>query len=328
MRKEVFVSILTATFILGLVFIQPALGQKYPTRTIELVCYTTAGGSLDILARLIADIAARYLGQAMVVVNKPGAGGSIACADVISSKADGYKLAEISNGFFATTVKTQKISFDPSYLVPLASFMELKTGMMVRGNSPWKTLNDLLDYAKKNPGKLRWGHTGRGFPTHMSGLLILRKAGAQTIDIPYKGSPEVIADLLGGHLDMISGPYGGVKEHIIAGTIRFLVGYSDQRFTEPANVPCAAELGFPEAGRLKTLLGVYVHKDTPENIKKILVDAFKRTYEDPEFKKGIEKIGEEPRFGGPESMIEATKRSEEVGVPIIKELGLYVEQKK
>jgi tripartite-type tricarboxylate transporter receptor subunit TctC len=84
------------------------------------------------------------------------------------------------------------------------------------------------------------------------------------------------------------------------------------------------ELGFPEASKIMALIGVFAHKDTPEEVKKILSDAFKKTFEDPEFKKGIEKIGDEPRFGGPELMIESIKRQEEVTIPILKELGTYV----
>ena len=97
--------------ILGNMFIQPAVGQEYPTRPIELLCIMTPGSTNDLLARLIAAIAPKYLGQPVVVINKPGAGGSIGAAEVISSKPDGYKLAQLSAGFFAETVKTKKVGF-------------------------------------------------------------------------------------------------------------------------------------------------------------------------------------------------------------------------
>jgi tripartite-type tricarboxylate transporter receptor subunit TctC len=312
-------------FSLGVVFVQSSGGKEYPTKPIEILVPYTPGSSMDIMCRLVADIAPKYLGQPLVVINKPGAGGSIAAAEVIISKPDGYKLMETTNFFFATTVHTQKIPFDPKTLIPLANFMEYKNGFVVRGDSPWKTFNDLLDYARKNPGKLRWAHTGRGISQHLYGVLIFRKAGVEAIDVPYKGSPEMLSALLGGHLDAIMIVYGATKDHVISGKVRYLVTISDRRYSDPPNVPCAVELGYPEVAKLPTFVGLYAHKDTPEEIKKILIEAFRKTYEDPEFKKGIERLGEEPKFAGPEFMKEAIQNSEKIAIPILKEVGLFVE---
>lgn len=320
MQRKILVFVL-AMLSVGTVLIQPAMGVE----TIEILCPFTAGSSSDLMSRLIADIAPRYLGQIMVVVNKPGAGGSIAAAEVISSKP-GSKLFNISQFFIATTIKTQKVPFSPDDLVPLGSFMEYKDGLIVRGDSPWKTLNDLLDYGRKNPGKLRWAHSGRGITSHMGTLLIFRKAGVETIDVPYKGSPEKLAALLGGHVDVSAMVYGSVRDHVKAGKVRYLTFLSDQRYSDPPDVPCAAELGFSEAAKLVAILGMYAHRDTPEKLKQAFVGAFNKTCADPEFKKGIERLGEELRCGGPESVREAIKKAEEVGIPIIKELGLYVEK--
>jgi tripartite-type tricarboxylate transporter receptor subunit TctC len=316
--------ILTLVMMLdGSILIQTVKGKEFPTKQIEIICPYTPGSSMDLVSRLVADIAPKYLGQPVVVVNKPGAAGSIAAADVISSKPDGYKLITMTSFFFAATVKTQKVPFDPDDLVPIANFVEYKFGMLVKGDSPWKTLGDLLDYGRKNPGKLRWTHPGRGISIHMSGVLIFRKAGVETVEVPYKGSPEMLAALLGGHVDAATITYGAVKDHVKTRKVRYLTVYSDRRYSDPSDVPCVVELGFPEAA-IPTFVGLYAHKSTPEDIKKTLTDALKKTYEDPEFKKGIEKFGEEPRFGGPEFIKEAIKKGGEVAVPILKELGLYV----
>ncbi len=309
--------------LVGGVLIHPTQGKEYPTKPIEILCPWSAGGSFDLYSRLIADRLPRHLGQPMVVTNKPGGGGSTVVAEIISSKPDGYKLTVLEPGYFSIIGKTQKIPFDPSHVVPIVTLLEFKIGLDVKGDSPWKTLNDLLDYAKKNPGKLSWGHSGVGAP-YMNTRLLFRKVGANTIPIPYKGAPENITALLGGHVDAMTHPHGAVAGHIKAGTIRHLVFYSDRRYSDPSDVPCAKELGFPEAATFIPLLGVFAHKDTPEEVKKILFDAFKRAFEDPEFKKGIERIGDEPRFGGPELIIESIKKQEEISVPILKELGMYV----
>ena len=322
--KSKAVALTVALLSLGALATLATAAANYPAKPIELLCPYTPASSMDIMARLIAEIAPTYTGQPMPVVNKPGAGGSLAAADIISAKPDGYKLVTLANMFFATTTKTQKIPFDPDDLVPLANFMEYRFGLMVRADSPWKTLNDLLDYGKKNPGQLKWGHTGRGISIHLTALYIFNKAGVQTIDVPYKGTPESLAALLGGHVDASSTVYGPVKDQMMAGKVRFLAVCSEQRYSDQPNVPTVVELGFPDAAKLGTFVGIYAHKNTPDPIKSYLMGTAKKIYDDPRFKKGIEQLGEGLAFGGPDFMRERIKRAEEVGVPMLKELGLYV----
>ena len=278
------------------------------------------------MARTIADVSPRYTSQPMVVINKTGGAGSIAAAEVIASKPDGSKFVVNSTNFFAITVKTQKIPFNPAHLVPIASFMEFRMGFIVRADSPWKTLNDLLSYARKNPGKLKWAHPGRGLSAHLRTMFMFKKAGIDTIDIPYKGSPEQLVALLGRHVDASTMVYGGGKEHVKAGKVRFLTVFNDRRYVDLPDVPTAADLGFPEVTKLMNLVGVYAHKDTPETVQKSLYEVFKKVYEHPGFKEKIEELGEEPRFEGREFTKDQIKINEEVAIPIIKELGLYVER--
>jgi tripartite-type tricarboxylate transporter receptor subunit TctC len=316
----------------GSMLTQPALGKEYPTKPIEVIVPYTPGSSLDLLSRIVADTAPNYLGQSVIVVNTPGAGGSIAAAEIIASKPDGYKLFTTSNNFFAFTTKTQKVPFNPSYLTPIVNFTQFRVGICVRGDSPWKTFNDLLDYAKKNPGKLRWAHIGRGTVAHVPFAFIFKKAGVETIDVPYKGTPEFVAALLGGHVDAFIISWAGIRDHVIAGNIRYLTFVSDKRYRDIGDprfsilydIPSVAELGFPEVAPLITTIGFYAHKDTPEEARKILFDAFKKTYEDPGWHKRVEKLGDEFKFGGPEFMKESIKRSEEISIPLLKEMGLYV----
>jgi tripartite-type tricarboxylate transporter receptor subunit TctC len=322
---RVFTVFLQGIILTGSLLIQPALGKEYPTRPIEVLCPYAPGSAMDIVARIAADLAPKHLGQPVVVINKPGAGGSLAAADVIGSKPDGYKLAWLANFFFATTVKTQRVPFDPNDLTPIVNLHEYKLGLIVRGDSPWKTLQDLLEYGKKNPGKLRIAHGARGHSLHLGTLVISKKTGVDFVEIVYKGaSPEQLAALLGGHVDLSSMAYGAVKDHVKAGSVRYLVFFSDQRYRDPPGVPSALELGFPEAAKLITVSGLFAHKSTPEGIQKVLYDAFKKVYEDSDFRERVERMGDAPRFGGPEFMREAIRKAEEVGVPLIKELELYV----
>ncbi len=304
--------------------IQSAIGADYPTKPIEILSPYAPGAAADSATRLAAEIASKHLGQRVVVVNRVGAGGSIAASEVINSKPDGYKLANLSNIFFATTTKTQKIPFEPKDLVPIANIVELRIGIFVRADSPYKTLADLLDYAKKNPGKMTWAHGGRGLSTHINATLLFKKAGVETVDVPQKSGAELVTALLGGHVDAVLPGYGTVRDHIVAGKARCLVFFAEHRYPDMPSVPVAAELGFPEAAKFRTLFGIYAHKDTPVKIRETLTNAFKQACESPELKRGIEKLGDDPRCGGPEFMNEAIKNAEDLGVPIIKELGLYV----
>ena len=305
------------------IFVQPPMAGAYPTKPIEVIVPFTAGGTNDLLTRLVGEISKKYLGQPLVVINKPGAGGSLGVADVISSKPDGYKLISVPSNFFSTTVYTQKIPFDPMDLTPIANFMAYRNGLVVKGDAPWKTLNDLLDYGRKNPGKIKWAHMNRGSALFMQTYLVFKKAGVTAVDVPYPGLPECLNAVLGGHVDAAPVSYGGSKDHIRAGNARYLVLYADQRFGE-ANVPTAAELGFSEAARFKTLLGLYAHKNVPEDYKKTLFEAFKKTFDDPEFKKAFDVFGEAPMFAGTDAIKEQIQEESRLTVPLLKEWGLYV----
>lgn len=300
--------------------------QGYPTKPIEVVVPWGAGTGADIMTRVIVDIGQKYLSQPMFVSNKPGASASLGAADVITSKPDGYKLLVSVQHYFACSIHTQKIPFDPHDLVPLASFVEVRQGMIVRADSPFKTFNDLLNYARKNPGQLKWSNPGRGVSSHMTTMLIFKKEGVSTIDVPYKGgSIEALTALMGGHVDMasVAGTIG--SDQVKAGTMRLLMYYSDQKSQDFPDVPTAAELGYPGTV-LPAFQGFYIHKNTPEHIKEILMDAFKKIYNDPAFKKGIAQIDVDPRWCEPSFINEQIKRSETIGVPLLKELGLYVGQ--
>jgi tripartite-type tricarboxylate transporter receptor subunit TctC len=302
---------------------QSARAQEYPTKPIEIVVPWGPGTGTDVIMRVISDIAPKYLGQPTFVTNKPGGAGSIGAADVIASKPDGYKLCAAAHAYFAGTVHTQKVPFDPSDLVPLAGFVELRQGMCVGVDSPFKTFNDLLQYVRTNPGQLKWSNPGRGVTAYITATVIFKKERVSTIDVPYKGgSVGALTALMGGHVDMAS-ITGTGSSLMKAGKIRFLMYYSDRRVPDFPNVPTAAELGYPDA-ILPVYQGLFVHKNTPEHIKQILMGALKKVYDDPAFKKGIAQIDGDPRWCGPDFINESIKKSESIAVPILKELGLYV----
>ena len=317
---------LGGAFVAASVSVHSAAAKGYPEKPIEIYCPYSPGGPADITARVIAETAAKFLGQPMVVVSKTGASGSIAAGEIVRSNPDGYKLVILTNTFFSATSKTLKLPYSPKDLVPLACFADDLLGIVVKYDSQWKTIEELLDYARKNPGKIRWGHTGRGNIQHIISLMVFKKAGVETIDVPYKGVPEMLSALLGGHLDALSAPWAALQEQVKANKARYLLVHSDQRFGALPNVPSSKEAGFPEAANLSIYWGLYAHKDTPEEIRKTLFEAFKKTAEDPGFNKTLANTGLIPKFGGPEFLKDAISKAEAITVPIYKQLGIYIEQ--
>jgi tripartite-type tricarboxylate transporter receptor subunit TctC len=323
MVRKVLLLVLSSVLLTGLA-VQTAQAQQFPTKSIEILSPYSPGAASDVAMRMAAEGASKYLGQRVFVTHKPGGTGSVAAAEVLSSKPDGYKLLNVSNIYVGLITKTQKIPFDPNNLVPIAGIVELKLGIVVRGDSRFKTLADMIEYARKNPDKLTWAHGGRGASTYICALLIFKKAGVKTIDVPHKSGGDLLSALLGGHVDAILPGFGTVKDHVTSGQVRPLVFFSDRRFSDTPDVPSAAELGYPEASKLRTLFGVYAHKDTPEPIRRTLTEAFRKAMEDPQVKNAIAKLGDEPLFANPEAMKEHVRNAEEFGVPVLKDLGLYV----
>ena len=324
MRKSINVLIL-ALVIMGACLVQPvSAAPAYPTKPIELVVPFTAGGTSDLLARLTGEVAKKYLGQPLVIVSKPGAGGTLGVAETLQAPPDGYKLISAPSNYYSTTVYTQKIPFEPTDLVPIANFMAYRNGLIVKGDAPYKTLNDLLEYGKKNPGKIRWAHMNRGSALFMQTYLVFKKAGVEAVDVPYPGLPDCLNAVLGGHVDAAPISFGGSREHTKAGNVRYLTVYRDERFPEFPNVPTAKELGFADASKFTTLLGFYCHKNVPEDVRKILFDAFKKTFDDPAFKKAFDAFGEDEMFSGPEKVTAHIREEAGFTVPLLKEWGLYV----
>lgn len=321
MREKKNISALVLLVLCGF-FTTAGIAADYPAKPLEIICPWTPGSSTDVSARILAEVGSKYFGQPMVVVNKPGAAGAIAAADVISSRPDGYKALWGSHAFFAMTIMTQKVPFKADDLVPLANFLELRQGLVVKSDSSFKTFQDLLDFARKHQGRLKWSHSGRGLVLHLSPLLMFKKAGVSTIDVPYKGTPEAFAALLGGHVDAGSLSYASVVEQVKAGKLRFLMFYAENRFKDQPDVPTSVELGFADA-TLPTFFGLYIHKDTPEPIRKALAAVAKKICEDPGFRNSIERLGEQPRYGGSEFLQEAIKKQKNMAAPMLKELGLY-----
>ena len=177
-----------------------AAAQSYPSRPIKYICPWPAGGSTDVVMRSLAESAGKALGQTVVVENKPGAGGMLGAIDMLNARSDGYTLCQIPHGAFRIP-HMQKVAFDTLRdFTWIACLTGYTFGMVVQADSPFKSIKDVVDYARANPGKFSYGSTGTGTSPHLAVEEFALKAGVSLNHVPFKGNADNMQALLGGQV--------------------------------------------------------------------------------------------------------------------------------
>jgi tripartite-type tricarboxylate transporter receptor subunit TctC len=254
--------------------------QTFPAKPIKLVIAFPAGGPTDITMRSLAENASKVLGQAVVIDNKPGAGGTLPAQMLQTSPADGYTLAQIPLGVFRLPYTT-KINWDPvkdiAYVINVTGYA---FGIVVPTDSPIKTWKDFVAYAKANPGKLSYGSTGTLTSPHLTTELIAQKLGIQLNHIPYKGSAELTQAIVGGHV-MAAADSTGFAPLVESGKLRVLNTWGEQRLAKFPDAPTLKELGIDIVQN--SPFGIGAPRGTPPEVVKKLHDAFKKAMEEPSY---------------------------------------------
>ncbi len=303
-----------------LVATQAALAQDaFPgKKPIEFVVLFPAGSSADVTARLLAEGMGRQLGTQIVVVNRPGGGGAVGYRYGAAQATDGHHLVWNSNSI-STTYHTGMLPFDYRAFAPVAR-VQIETPLLfVRGEAPWKTLRDVVQYAKSNPGKLTVGNSGTGSHTHFSAVWLFRAAGAQVVDVPFNVA-QVVTGLLGGHVDSVVQLPGALAGQVKSGTVRALVALSGERDPFFPQVPTARELGINAVAELWR--GVVVPKGTPPRVVAKLEDAIRKAVESPEFTRTAEKLLVAPAFLPAAEFGQLVAREDAEIAQAVKALGL------
>jgi len=264
---------------------QHALAQVFPSRPITLVCPWPPGGSTDTHLRQFAQIAAKHLGQNVVVENKPGAGGMLGPVAVSRMAPDGYNLSQLPVGAFRIP-HIQKVDWDPlrdfTYIIGITGYT---FGVVVKSDSQFKTFKDLIEYARANPGKMSFGSTGTGTSPHLLMEEVGMKTGVQFLHVPFKGNADSTQALMGGHI-MAQSDATGWGRHVDAGTFRLLVTFGDKR--TKWNAPTAKELGIDIVSY--SPYGIVGPKGMDPKVVKVLHDAFKKTLDDPDHLKVLAQL--------------------------------------
>lgn len=299
-----------------------ALAEWKPRRPINLIVPYKAGGGTDSFGRAVAAVAEKALPVPVVIVNKPGSSGITGATEAARARPDGTTMMLTSTGSFLLTSMLRDTEVTPldSFRI-VAQVGKLTTSLVVPANSPFKSVQDLLDTAKATPGSLRWAHTGRGGFHQVAGQGFLNSNGIEAVDVPFKGGSATRAAVIGEQVDF---GFMGIQQ--LAGfedKMRALAVNDDVRDKFQTEVPTFAELGF-EWVPVNSPIVVFAPKDTPDDIVDGMQDAVRKMTETPEFAESMAQRGNAPIFltgAEAEQQIRAMKESAEPIIAALKEQG-------
>lgn len=256
----------------------------YPTRPVEAIVPASAGGGTDILARLFADAARKHFPQPLTIINKPGASATIGMSEIANARPDGYKI-----GFVVSELAIMPHlgvgKFSPAEFSPIAGLNVDPSGITVRADAPWKTLQEFLAAARSNPGGMRIGNSGAGSVFQFAAMSLENKAGVQFTHVPYQGASPSVMALVGGHIDAISVSVAEASQQILAGKLRCLGVMSDKRLPGFENVPTLKEMDMDI--QVAVWRGLAAPKGTPEPVMAILRNMAAKTAAEESFKQGM-----------------------------------------
>jgi tripartite-type tricarboxylate transporter receptor subunit TctC len=279
--------------LLFVVFTVHAQEPAFPNRgPIEITVLFPAGTSADVTARMLADGMSRQLGQRVLVVNRPGAGGAIGYKYVQAQKPDGYSLVWNSNSI-STTFHSGQLQFDYQAFDAVARVLVESVVVAVRADARWKTLNDLVAEAKAKPKAISVGHSGIGSHTHISLAALFRASGVDVNEVPF-GAAQVVPSLLGSHIDAVVQLPAALSAPVKQGQVRLLAALIPQRDPALPDVPTAREQGIDVS--LEAWRGIAVPRGTARSVISSLQDSIRKTVETSEFRKAAENLGVRPAF--------------------------------
>ena len=323
--KGLFLSLLFSTLILvgnGESFAQ----GDFPNKPIEVIVPYAPGGGVDLGVRFFSDKWAEFLGQPVVIVNKPGAGGYLGGKAVALAKPDGYTLLGTSESNLMLTPLMRK---EPDYTIDslriLFFFSKTYLYFNVRSDSPWKTMNDLLAEAKKNPGKLRYSTYGVGSAPHFAVEMLLRKAGAKMTLVPFKSSPESMTAMIGRNVDMCV--VFGVPGVSGTGLVRQLAVGDYERAPDFPNVPTLKELGYDLGYNSSIYLGLSAPVKIPEKALTKLIDAHDKVRQKyaKEINERLPKLDQHPTYIDGIAGMKIHKEKEKIFKELIPQIGIKIE---
>ncbi len=281
-------SLLVTVVLVMVCGVAPAPAQDYPTKTIQIINPFPPGAVTDIVARIVAPKMSAILGQQVVVVNKAGGGGAVGIQAARDSAPDGYTILVTPPPIVLIPLVNKNSGFALKDFTPLTLATSSPNTTVVKADAPWKSLEEVLAEAKKNPGQLTYGSAGPGTTPHFIGELVKLKTKIDMTHVPLGSESAAATAVLGGHVNIAFLTLGTTRSHIEAGTMRALAVASNRRLKDFPNVPTTVEKGFSELN-LKIWVGFFAPAKTPPAIVKRLAGAMGEALKDPEVGALIEK---------------------------------------
>lgn len=299
--------------------------DTYPSRPVHILVPYPAGGGVDIVARSLGDKLSKHWGQPVVIENRPGAGGVIASQAVATSPKDGYMLIVVASGHATNPFLYAHLPYDTfKDFTPISLLGSSPNILLVRADSPFKTLADLLAEARKKPGSLSYGHAGNGTSTYLAGELLKSLAKVDLTGIPYKGGAPAINDLLGGHLPISFNNAPESLGQITSGTLRALAVTTATRAPFLPNVPTMAEVGVPGYDTA-VWWGLLGPSNMPANVTGKIAKDTAEAMKSPVIKDRLIKLGATSIGSSPQEFGRLIKSDYDKWGPIIKAAGIKAE---
>ncbi|WP_454766706.1 tripartite tricarboxylate transporter substrate binding protein [Cupriavidus campinensis] len=303
-----------------------AAHAAYPDHPIRWIVPFPAGGAMDNIARTLGEDMAKTLGQAVVVENRPGAGGNIGAELVARAPADGYTLIIVANGMAVNPALYGKLGYDPVKDFAPVSLLAVVPNVLVanKARTPAKTVAEVVANAKARPGKYTYASAGNGTSIHLAGELFTSMAHVDMLHIPYKGSGPAMTDLLGGQVDYMFDSITSAKPHIDSGKLTPIAVTTSKRSSALPNVPTVAEAGLP-GYELSPWFAAFVPAKTPQPVidalNKAMLEALKR----PAVLQRLAGIGAEPIGSTPMALRDHLAKETSKWGALIKEKGIHAD---
>jgi tripartite-type tricarboxylate transporter receptor subunit TctC len=311
------------TIILGLVFAAAdAWAENWPSRLIKATIPFGAGSAADVVPRVVFDRLSAELGQAIVVENRPGAGGTLGTAAVVKAEPDGYSVLAQSSALAISPAIYPKLNFDVTKDLASALMIGVSANVMiVPVTRPWKTVQDFITDARAKPGSIVFGSVGIGSATHISAEKFRLAAGIETTHVPYRGGAEVVADILGGGVDFYFCPLATALPLIKEGRVHALVVSTPKRVAELPDVPTPAEAGLKDAESV-FWLGVFMPAKTPRDVVEKFHAAGAKLLAEPSMQESLTRLGIEPKPMTPQEMDAFVARETAENLEVVRAAGI------
>ena len=301
-----------------------AAALDYPTRPVRWIVGYPAGGTTDIVARIIGAWLSEWLGQQFIVENKPGAGNNIATAEVARAAPDGYTMLLVNPANAINTTLYRHLPFNfMKDVAPVAGFMRVPNVMEVNPSVPANTVAEFIAYAKANPGKINWASSGNGTSVHLSGELFKIMTGVELTHVPYRGSAPALTDMISGSVQVMFDNMPSSLPHIQAGKLRALGVTTAQRSEALPNVPTVAETvpGYEASA----FFGMGVPHSTPAEVIDKLNKEINAGLADPRIKARLAELGGIIISGSPQDFGKVVAEETEKWAKVIKTGGVALE---